>query len=99
MKKVYLNEVYHELGIDETWESRMVGWDYNADNHGDGKIQFIITEIVVRDQSARGYHKELIVDFNVDGDIAHKLPKNPSLLGMEVDDHIGKAERVKVFND
>ena len=97
-KKIYLNEIYHELGVDETWESRQVGWDYNADDFGDGKVQFIITEIVVRDDSdPLGYHKELIVDFNVDGDIAHKLPKNPSLLGMEVVDHINQAERVTVF--
>lgn len=94
-KKVYLSEVYHELGVDETFESRLVGWDYNADAHGDGKIHFEITEIVEWDASEpRGYHKELIVDFNVDGDIAHKLPKNPSLLGMEVQDHIEKADRV-----
>lgn len=97
-KKVYLNEIYHELGVDETWESRMVGWDYDADKFGDGKIQFIITEVVVRDDNdPLGYHKELIVDFNVDGDIAHKLPKNPQLLGMEVEDHVNGAERVVVF--
>ena len=43
-KKVFLNDIYHEMGIDETMESRLVGWDYNADEHGDGKIQFIIIE-------------------------------------------------------
>lgn len=94
-KKVFLNEIYHELGVDETLESRLVGWDYNADEHGDGKIHFILIQTVVYDKNdPMGYHKELIVDFNVDGDIAHKLPKNPALLGMEVEDHIIKAERV-----
>lgn len=97
-KKVYLNEIYQELGIDETWESRMVGWDYDADNFGDGKIRFDITEVIVRDDNdPLGYHKELIVDFNVDGDIVHKLPKNPQLLGMEVEDHINGAEKVITF--
>lgn len=94
-KKVFLNEIYHELGIDETMESRLVGWDYNADEHGDGKIKFIFTEIIVYDQNdPRGWHDEVIVDFNVDGDIAHKLPKNPAMLGMEVEDHILRADRV-----
>lgn len=97
-KKIYLNEVYHELGIDETYESRIVGWDYNNDNHGDGKIHFDITQIVEWDSNdPLGYHKELIVDFNVDGDIAHRLPKNPAFLGMEVEDHIIKADRVNTI--
>ena len=94
-KKVFLNEIYNDLGYDQTRESRRAGWDYNADKFGDGKIRFIITQIVVRDDNdPLGYHKELIVDFNVDGDIAQNLPDNPAMLGMEVDDHIMKATRV-----
>lgn len=94
-KKVFLNEIYHELGIDETWESRQVGWNYDADIHGDGKIKFRTIDIMVRDDNdPYGYRNAVIVDFNVDGDIAHTLPKNPQLLGMEVEDHIMKAERI-----
>lgn len=97
-KKIFLNQVYAELGIDETYESRLVGWDYYADNHGDGKIQFIITEVVERDDNdPSGYHKELIVDFNVDGNVAYKLPRNSAALGMEVEDHITKAERLTEY--
>lgn len=95
-KKVFLNEIYHELGIDETMESRLVGWDYDNDEHGDGKIKFEIIRTIVYDANdPHGWHKELIVDFNVDGDIAHKLPKNPAMLGMEVEDHILRAERIE----
>lgn len=94
-KKVWLNEIYKELGIEETQESRIAGWDYDADKFGDGKIMFIITQIVVRDDNdPRGWHKELIVDFNVDGDIMHKLPKSPQLLGMEVEDHVECADQM-----
>lgn len=97
-KKIYLSEVYKELGVEETYESRLVGWDYNADNAGDGKIMFIITEIVERDDnSATGYRKELIVDFNVDGNVAASLPRNAATLGMEVEDHVELAERATTY--
>lgn len=97
-KKVWLSEIYHELGIEETQESRIAGWDYDADKFGDGKIMFIITQVVVRDDNdPRGWHKELIVDFNVDGDILHKLPKSPQLLGMEVEDHVECADQMITY--
>lgn len=96
-KKVFLNEIYERLGIDETSESRRAGWIYGKKG-GDGKIHFIIIKITVKDvTSPLGYHEELIVDFNVDGDIMSTLPKNPSLLGMEVDDHISDAVRIVEF--
>lgn len=94
-KKIFLSEVYDELGIDQTAESRLVGWDYLADNFGDGKIEFIITECVEQDNNdPSGYRKYLIVDFNVDGNIANKLPKNAASLGMETQDHVDRADRV-----
>lgn len=97
-KKIFLNEVYRALDIEETEESRRVGWDYNEDTFGDGKIEFIVTCITVSDvNDPRKYHNELIVDFNVDGDLMHKLPKNPSLLGMETQDHIDNAFRIVEF--
>lgn len=96
-KKVFLNEMYEQLGVDETSESRRAGWIYDKKG-GDGKIHLIVIKITVKDvTSPLGYHEELIVDFNVDGDIMSTLPKNPSLLGMEVDDHINDAVRVVDF--
>ena len=72
---VYLNEVYKELGFEETMAGQVVGWLYNKNNsRGDNYIDFGIKEIATKD-NGNEVEYGFLLDFNVDGDIltyAHK---------------------------
>lgn len=74
-KFLFLNDVYDILGFERTQEGNMVGWIY--DPTVIHKIDFGIYD--TRDpQKARfldGTEPNVIIDFNVDGPILNKLPK------------------------
>ena len=68
--RLFLNEVYRMLGIDETKAGQVVGWVYNPDNPtGDNFVDFGIYNMQrerVR-AFANGYEPNILLDFNVDG--------------------------------
>lgn len=68
-KHLYLNEVYDMFGIDRTKAGNIVGWVLNGD--GDGFVDFGIYDI--HDERKRafvnGYERNILLDFNVDGNI------------------------------
>lgn len=69
---VFLNEVYDMIGFPQTKAGAVVGW---IKGEGDNYIDFGIYN--VKNPKARdfvnGYEKSIILDFNVDGVIWHKL--------------------------
>jgi hypothetical protein len=73
---LFLNDVYRDLGMEDTTEGAVVGW--LADGDGDGFVDFGIFE----DKSMTRMHDFLIgreggimLDFNVDGTIFDKIGK------------------------
>jgi hypothetical protein len=79
---VFLNEVYKELGFEETRASRQVGWLKNpgVDEHGnpmgDGYISFGIGDPHSGgDYMMRGDETQVLLTFNVDGPILNALPR------------------------
>lgn len=68
--RLFLNEVYRMLGIDETKAGQVVGWIYNPDNPtGDNFVDFGIYNMQ-RDRVrafVNGYEPNILLDFNVDG--------------------------------
>lgn len=68
--RLFLNEVYRMLGIDETKAGQIVGWIYNPDNPtGDNFVDFGIYNMQ-RDRVrafVNGYEPNILLDFNVDG--------------------------------
>ena len=69
---VFLNEVYKELGFEDTKAGQVVGWIYDPENpNGDNYIDFGIYD--PKDEKARdfvnGYERVILLDFNVDGPI------------------------------
>ena len=68
--RLFLNEVYRMLGIDETKAGQVVGWVYNPDNPtGDNFVDFGIYNMQ-RDRVrafVNGYEPNILLDFNVDG--------------------------------
>jgi hypothetical protein len=75
---LFLNDVYDALGIRRTRAGQVVGWIYNDKdpNHdGDNYVDFGIYNIY--DEKARdfvnGIERVILLDFNVDGPILHKL--------------------------
>ena len=64
--KVFLSDVYKELGLEETKASHLVGW---AKNEGDNLI--IFTRETFSDESGTS----ILLDFNVDGVIINKIPE------------------------
>ena len=70
---LYLNEVYESLGIPKTKAGQVVGWIYDENNPvGDNYVDFGIYDIHSERKRAfiNGYERSIILDFNVDGDIA-----------------------------
>lgn len=68
--RLFLNEVYRMLGIDETKAGQVVGWVYNPDNPtGDNFVDFGIYNIQRERVRAfvNGYEPNILLDFNVDG--------------------------------
>ena len=71
---LFLNEVYHELGLPATRVGQMVGWLANGD--GDGYVDFGIYNVGVvpnRSEFVNGFEPSVILDFNVDGMIWDKI--------------------------
>ena len=75
---VFLNEVYKELGFDDTKAGQVVGWIYDPENpNGDNYIDFGIYDVYNCSKSeaerktafVNGYERSIILDFNVDGNI------------------------------
>jgi hypothetical protein len=71
---VLLNEVYNSLGFPETTAGSVVGWVFDGIG-GDAYIDFGIFE--GRTDAARafvtGFESSVLLDFNVDGVINHKI--------------------------
>ena len=68
--RLFLNEVYRMLGIDETKAGQVVGWVYNPDNPtGDNFVDFGIYNMQRERVRAfvNGYEPNILLDFNVDG--------------------------------
>lgn len=65
---VFLNEIYHALGMEETPAGQLVGWIYNSEN-GDGYIDFGIDDPKNLDAQRfiKGDEPAVFLDFNVDG--------------------------------
>ena len=79
---LFLNEVYRWLGFDETEAGTRVGW--LKDGNGDGYVSFDIMNIVGHPNNkdfinlnaySNGDAPEVLLDFNVDGDIIVALKK------------------------
>ena len=79
---VFLNDVYRELGFDDTKAGQMFGWVYSDDNTtGDNYIDFGIfdiyncseTEAERKSAFINGYERNVIIDFNVDGNILDQI--------------------------
>ncbi len=67
---LFLNEVYRDLGMDETPNGQIVGWMYDT-TRGDGFIDFGINnpENEMARKFLRGEEDSVWLDFNVDGQI------------------------------
>lgn len=70
--RLFLNEVYEMLGIDKTKAGQIVGWVYNKENpSGDNFVDFGIYDMSKERVRAfvNGYEPNILLDFNVDGNI------------------------------
>lgn len=70
---LYLNEVYHALGIPETKAGQVVGWRLNG--KGDGYVDFRMYT-PANAHFATGNNEAILLDFNVDGVIWHDHDKD-----------------------
>lgn len=71
---VFLNEVYDYLGFPLTQAGAVVGWVYKGD--GDGYIDFGIYSDLHNEKArdfVNGHEKVILLDFNVDGNVAKLL--------------------------
>lgn len=71
-RRVFLNDVYKELGFPPTKAGQVVGWVYDPENPiGDNYIDFGIYDVYKPNTSAfvNGYERSIWLDFNVDGNI------------------------------
>jgi Family of unknown function (DUF6353) len=69
---VFLNEVYEGLGFERTREGQIVGWLRPADGGIDGYIDFGMYEAYNK-RFINLNERSVILDFNVDGPIQHKI--------------------------
>lgn len=72
--RVFLNEVYEELGIPLTQAGSAVGWVYDeSGKYSDNYIDFGIYDDYINDEAKRlfvnGHERVVLLDFNVDGDV------------------------------
>lgn len=70
--RLFLNEVYDMLGIDQTKAGQVVGWVYDVKNPvGDNFVDFGIYDMDRERVRAfvNGYEPNILLDFNVDGNI------------------------------
>lgn len=78
---LFLNEVYHMLGIPKTKAGQTVGWLYDEKNPiGDNFVDFGLydTNKVKNRDFVNGYEPVILLDFNVDGNILNHIavPQN-----------------------
>lgn len=80
--RLFLNEIYEDLGFEPTAAGQVVGWEYDpSDETKDSYVSFGIHEIynVSEDQAERktafvnGYERSIVLDFNVDGNILKNM--------------------------
>lgn len=70
--RLFLNDVYRMLGIQETQAGQIVGWVYDENNPiGDNRIDFGIYDLYNEQKRlfVNGYERSILLDFNVDGDV------------------------------
>ena len=70
--RLFLNDVYDMLGIDKTKAGQIVGWVYDPENpNGDNFVDFGIYDMSKDRVRAfvNGYETNILLDFNVDGNI------------------------------
>ncbi len=68
--RVFLNDVYEELGFKQTKAGQVVGWEYNPTNPnsiGDNYIDFNAQTVYVEGRPG------ILLDFNVDGNIFRSM--------------------------
>ena len=77
---LYLNEVYDMLGLPLTAAGQEIGWIYDKtkaanDQDGDGFVDFGIFDTHKRGcrDFVNGYERVILLDFNVDGVIKHRM--------------------------
>lgn len=69
---LFLNDVYHMLGIPRTKAGQVVGWIYDPDGTGDNYVDFGLYDEKNR-QFINGCKENVLIDFNVDGIILDKI--------------------------
>ena len=70
--RLFLNDVYDMLGIEKTKAGQVVGWVYDRENpNGDNFVDFGIYDMSKERVRAfvNGYETNILLDFNVDGNI------------------------------
>ena len=70
--RLFLNDVYEMLGIEKTKAGQIVGWVYDRENpNGDNFVDFGIYDMSKERVRAfvNGYETNILLDFNVDGNI------------------------------
>ena len=75
---LFLNEVYRELGFEETPAGQLVGWIYdpNRTDVGDNSVSFGLYNPehgAALGDFINGYNKSVFLDFNVDGVIVDRI--------------------------
>lgn len=67
--RLFLNDVYKELGLPISRDGQLVGW--STDGDGDGYVSFGIFEDYYKDggENFNNFDRVILVDFNVDGEI------------------------------
>ena len=73
---LFLNDVYEMLGIPKTKAGFMVGWLYDEKQPvGDNFVDFGIYNVNNERSNAfvNGYERNILLDFNVDGNILNKM--------------------------
>lgn len=86
---LFLNDVYKEIGIDETKAGRTVGWIYDPDKNvdNDNYIDFgLYKNRTATMRFINGQEPVVLLDFNVDGDIVND-PKLWNLLKFKMAVH------------
>lgn len=72
---IFLNDVYDMLGFPKTKTGDIVGWIYDEKNpHGDNFIDFGLYDRSIQcGDFVNGYSKNILLDFNVDGNILNLI--------------------------
>lgn len=75
---LFLNEVYDDLGLPHTQQGAVVGWVLSDDGSGDNFVDlgFMNGDTQARRDFVNGLEGAILLDFNVDGYILDRIPKN-----------------------